>query len=209
MITLKDGIKTVVALSLLVLMTGCAGGGGFSTTNGTSGWINPNTCDGDPLVLESGEVLECVSEEARIQYYQFLSAKQSKEAKYDAIIAAKDNVGALVLIAVEAQKSTEVKFTKSKTWDERLWPYFDTTIKVATGGLIGGFGNSRAANFVELKGNGNSIHIGDSDMKSGRDLLTQDYQYDYEYNYDMQEYNNQKNSPNSNNGEGSQDNGGY
>ena len=146
MITLKDGIKILVGISLLVLMTGCAGGGGgFSTGSGTSGWINPNTCDGDPLVLESGEVLECVSEEARIQYYQFLSAKQSKEAKYEAIISAKDTVGALILIAVEAQKSTEVKFTKSKTWDERLWPYFDTTIKVATGGLIGGFGNSRAA----------------------------------------------------------------
>lgn len=191
----------VILMITAVALTGCAGGN--FTSGGTSGTLYPPAaCRGEHTAYIEGAVIDCLSEESMIALYEANDRKVESEARYKAVIATKGDAAAQVQLAYMGMGYEPLEVEKSKSWDERLFPYFNTSIRLFTGGILGGGSNN-----MKVKGDGNTIHIGDTSSAFGRDGVVQNTDYQYDYAYDYMYENTQLKSPNANTGTGYVDNG--
>ena len=170
-------MKIVLVSILVVALSGC--NIAYKNTRGSEFTMGEPACGRFSVITLKGEEIDCLTEAAMIAYYTAQVNIQNRKNRLAAIEKAKGDAAAQVLLAFDMQKSDNVKLVKSKTWDERALPYASMLWRVLTGSGFG-IGNSREANYLELKGDGNVVNIGNETDVGGdynRTRSSSDYKY--------------------------------
>lgn len=168
-------MKYFIVGVLLIGLSGCAGTGSIKTDGVTWG----SNCEHQ--ILKQDGTTVCVSEESMIAFYKTQTVIANKKARLEAITAAGDNTGQLVLLAFESQKSDGIEIEKSMSTFQKVL-LTSREIRSWVIPFYGGSGESSGSPMgaTIVKGDKNTIHFGNTETAVGKDQVISDTETSYE-----------------------------